>query len=111
MSTICAIATPPAAGGISVIRISGENAADIAAKVFRPVSGKEVREMQGYRAAYGRIFDGNEQLDDGVLLMYRAPHSYTGEDTAEISCHGGIYVTRRVLSACVKAGAQPAAPG
>ncbi len=67
--------------------------------------------MQGYRAAYGRIFDGNEQLDDGVLLMYRAPHSYTGEDTAEISCHGGIYVTRRVLSACVKAGAQPAAPG
>lgn len=111
MSTICAIATPPAAGGISVIRISGENAADIAAKVFRPVSGKEVREMQGYRAAYGRIFDGDEQLDDGVLLMYRAPHSYTGEDTAEISCHGGIYVTRRVLSACVKAGAQPAAPG
>lgn len=67
--------------------------------------------MQGYRAAYGRIFDGDEQLDDGVLLMYRAPHSYTGEDTAEISCHGGIYVTRRVLSACVKAGAQPAAPG
>ncbi len=62
--------------------------------------------MQGYRAAYGRIFDGNEQLDDGVLLMYRAPHSYTGEDTAEISCHGGIHVTRRVLSACVKAGAQ-----
>lgn len=94
-----------------MIRISGENAADIAAKVFHPVSGKKVREMQGYRAAYGRIFDGGEQLDDGVLLMYRAPHSYTGEDTAEISCHGGIYVTRRVLSACVKAGAQPAAPG
>lgn len=94
-----------------MIRISGENAADIAAKVFHPVSGKKVWEMQGYRAAYGRIFDGGEQLDDGVLLMYRAPHSYTGEDTAEISCHGGIYVTRRVLSACVKAGAQPAAPG
>lgn len=111
MSTICAIATPPAAGGISVIRISGENAADIAAAVFRPVSGKDIREMKGYRAAYGRIYDGEEQLDDGVLLMYRAPHSYTGEDTAEISCHGGIYVTRRVLSVCVKAGATPAAPG
>lgn len=69
------------------------------------------RIVMGSHAAYGRIFDGNEQLDDGVLLMYRAPHSYTGEDTAEISCHGGIYVTRRVLSACVKAGAQPAAPG
>ncbi len=111
MSTICAIATPPAAGGISVIRISGENAAEIAARVFRPVSGKSAAELPGYRAAYGKIYDNGELLDDGVLLMYRAPHSYTGEDTAEISCHGGIYVTRRVLSACVKAGAQPAAPG
>lgn len=111
MSTVCAIATPPAAGGISVIRISGERAAEIAARVFRPVSGRSAEELQGYRAAYGKIYDGEELLDDGVLLMYRAPHSYTGEDTAEISCHGGIYVTRRVLSACVKAGAQPAGPG
>ena len=111
MSTVCAIATPPAAGGISVIRISGEKAAEIAARVFRPVSGKSAEELPGYRAAYGKIYDDDELLDDGVLLMYRAPHSYTGEDTAEISCHGGIYVTRRVLSACVKAGAQPAGPG
>lgn len=111
MSTVCAIATPPAAGGISVIRISGERAAEIAARVFRPVSGRSAEELPGYRAAYGKIYDGGELLDDGVLLMYRAPHSYTGEDTAEISCHGGIYVTRRVLSACVKAGAQPAGPG
>lgn len=111
MSTVCAIATPAAAGGISVIRISGENAAEIAAKVFRPVSGKPVTELKGYRAAYGKIYDGVERLDDGVLLMFRAPHSYTGEDVAEISCHGGIYVTRRVLSACIKAGAEPAAAG
>lgn len=111
MSTVCAIATPPAVGGISVIRISGESAADVAARVFRPISGRDVRTLGGYRAAYGKIYDGGELLDDGVLLMYRAPHSYTGEDTAEISCHGGIYVTRRVLSACVKAGAQPAGPG
>ncbi len=111
MSTVCAIATPPAAGGISVIRISGERAAEIAAKVFKPVSGVSAAELQGYRAAYGRIFDGGERLDDGVLLMFRAPHSYTGEDVAEISCHGGIYVTRRVLSACIKAGAEPAAAG
>lgn len=111
MSTVCAIATPPAAGGISVIRISGEKAAEIAGRVFRPVSGKSAEELPGYRAAYGKIYDGDELLDDGVLLMYRAPHSYTGEDTAEISCHGGIYVTRRVLSACVKAGARPAGPG
>lgn len=111
MSTVCAIATPPAAGGISVIRISGERAAEIVARVFRPASGRSAEELAGYRAAYGKIYDGDELLDDGVLLMFRAPHSYTGEDTAEISCHGGIYVTRRVLSACVKAGAQPAGPG
>lgn len=111
MSTVCAIATPPSVGGISVIRISGENAVSIAAKVFRPLTVKSVEDMDGYRAAYGRIYDGEQQLDDGVLLVFRAPHSYTGEDTAEISCHGGIYVTRRVLSACVKAGAEPAAPG
>lgn len=111
MSTVCAIATPPAVGGISVIRITGENAAEVAAKVFRPISGRNAAELEGYRAAYGNIYDGGERLDDGVLLMFRAPHSYTGEDTAEISCHGGIYVTRRVLSACVKAGAQPAGPG
>lgn len=111
MSTICAIATPPAAGGISVIRISGAHAADIAAKVFKPASGKSVQELSGYRAAYGKIYDGEKRLDDGVVLMFRAPHSYTGEDVAEISCHGGIYVTRRVLSACIKAGAEPAAAG
>lgn len=111
MSTICAIATPAAAGGISVIRISGESAADIAAQVFAPASGRAVKELAGYRAAYGKIMDGGELLDDGVLLMFRAPHSYTGEDVCEISCHGGIYVTRRVLSACIKAGAEPAAAG
>ena len=111
MSTVCAIATPPAAGGISVIRISGEKAAEIAGKVFKPASGASVAELHGYRAAYGKIYDGGERLDDGVLLMFRAPHSYTGEDVAEISCHGGIYVTRRVLAACIKAGAEPAGAG
>lgn len=110
-STICAIATPPAVGGISVVRISGERAFEIAGRVFRPASGKAVGEMSGYTAAYGNIYDGGERLDDGVLLVYRAPKSYTGEDVCEISCHGGIYVTRRVLTACLKAGAEPAAAG
>jgi tRNA modification GTPase len=111
MSTICAIATPAAAGGISVIRISGENAVGIAEAVFKTASGKPVAELEGYHASYGKIMDGEERLDDGVLLMYKAPHSYTGEDVAEISCHGGIYVTRRVLTACIKAGAEPATAG
>lgn len=110
-STVCAIATPAAVGGISVIRISGERAFDIAEKVFKPVSGKKISEMSGYTAAYGKIFDNGERLDDGVLLVYRAPHSYTGEDVCEISCHGGIYVTRRVLTACLRSGAEPAAAG
>lgn len=110
-STICAIATPAAVGGISVIRISGERAFDVAARVFKPASGKPISEMSGYTAAYGKIFDNGERLDDGVLLVFKAPHSYTGEDVCEISCHGGIYVTRRVLTACLKAGAEPAAAG
>lgn len=111
MSTVCAIATPAAVGGISVIRISGDRVREIADKVFRTVSGRLPSELEGYRAAYGKIYDGDERLDDGVILMFRAPHSYTGEDAAEISCHGGIYVTRRVLTACIKAGAEPAAAG
>lgn len=110
MSTVCAIATPAAVGGISVVRISGEKALEIAERVFVPVN-KKVCDMLGYTAAYGKIFDGKERLDDGVLLVFRAPHSYTGEDVCEISCHGGIYVTQRVVKACIKAGAEPAGAG
>ncbi len=111
MDTIAAIATPLAEGGISVIRISGDKAVGIAEKIFRPVSGKAVSEMKGYTAAYGEIVDGDKKLDDGVLLIFRAPHSYTGEDVAEISCHGGLYITKRVLSACYNAGAKSAQAG
>ena len=111
METIAAIATPLAEGGISVIRISGDKAVEIAEKIFRPVSGKSVSEMKGYTAAYGEIVDNGKKLDDGVLLIYRAPHSYTGEDVAEISCHGGLYITKRVLSACYNAGAKSAQAG
>ncbi len=111
MDTIAAIATPHAEGGISVIRISGENAIDIAERVFFPFGGRKVADMAGYTAAYGEIRSGEKRLDDGVLLIYRAPHSYTGENTAEISCHGGLYVTRRVLSACLEVGAKPAQAG
>ncbi len=111
MRTIAAIATPPAEGGIAVIRISGDNASGIAERVFTPVSGRNIKEMRGYTACYGEIHDGAKRLDDGVLLIYRAPHSYTGEDSAEISCHGGIYTAKRVLSACFTAGAVPAQAG
>ncbi len=112
MSDICAISTPIAEGGISVIRISGENAVSIAAKVFYPTTCESVEKMQGYTCAYGSIKDsGGRTVDDGVLTVFRAPRSYTGENVCEISCHGGIYVTKKVLRLCIDNGAQPAQRG
>lgn len=114
MSTICAISTPLAEGGISVIRISGEKAFDVAQKLFKPFSAdKKVSEMPGYTCAYGRITDPvtNETADDVLLSVFRAPKSYTGEDTVEISCHGGIYITKKVLRLCLENGCEPADRG
>ncbi len=111
MQTIAAIATPHAAGGISVIRISGDRALEIAGAVFQSVSGKAPSMMEGYTCTYGRFYDGEQTLDDGILTVFRAPRSYTGEDVAELSCHGGIYVTGQILDAVYRAGAVPAEPG
>lgn len=111
--TIAAISTPRAAGGISVIRISGEKALEIAGKIFTPVSTKKApTEMDGYTCAYGRVYSpSGEELDDAILTVFKAPRSYTGEDTAELSCHGGIFVTEKVLRAVYDSGAVPAAAG
>ena len=95
--TIAAIATPNAPGGIGIIRISGENALEIAAKIFRPVSGTDITASKGYRAYFGNVYDNNEKIDEAVCLVFRAPRSYTGEDTVEISCHGGVKVSSMVL--------------
>lgn len=111
MSTIAAIATPDAPGGISVIRISGEDAIKISDKVFKTVNGKNVSEMAGYTCAYGKIIDGEEYVDDAVLTVYRTPKSYTGENVVEISCHGGLYITRKILRIVLKNGAKPAEAG
>ena len=105
--TIAAVATPNAVGGISVVRISGPAAFAVAGAVFRPASGRGLAAMKGYTAAYGRIIRDEEALDDGIATVFRAPHSYTGEDTVEISCHGGLLVTRDVLRAALSAGARP----
>lgn len=109
--TIAAISTANGVGGLGVIRISGDNAIDVADKVFRSVSGKRLSELKGYTAAYGKIYDGDELIDEAVVLVFRAPHSYTGEDVAEISCHGGLYVTKRTLRAVLNNGAFPAEAG
>ena len=109
--TIAAISTANGQGGIGVIRISGENALDVAERVFVSVNDKRITEMKGYTAAYGRIVDDGEVLDEAVALVFRAPHSYTGENVVELSCHGGLYVTKRVLRAVLKNGAVPAEAG
>lgn len=109
--TIAAIATPNAPGGIGIVRISGENGIEIASKIFKPVSGRPLTESRGYCAHFGNVYDNNEKIDEAVCLVFRAPKSYTGEDTAEISCHGGLYITKRVLRAALDAGAMPAEAG
>lgn len=111
MSTIAAICTPNAAGGVAIVRISGEDALAVADRVFATVSGKPLVDYKGYTAAYGKIHDGETIIDEGVTVVYRAPHSYTGENVAEICCHGGLYVTKRLLRAVMAAGAQAAEAG
>ncbi len=109
--TIAAIATAENAAGLGVIRISGPEALAVAARVFVPAGTKRLAEMQGYTAAYGRVRDGAEELDEAVALVFRAPRSYTGEDVVELSCHGGTFLLRRVLKAVLQNGAAPAGAG
>ena len=112
MSTIAAISTAKGVGGIGVIRISGDDAIKIASKVFVPFNNStKVIDMKGYTAKYGKVVKNGEVIDEAVLLIFRAPYSYTGEDVAEISCHGGLFVTREVLRAVLDEGAVLAGPG
>ena len=111
--TVAAISTPRAQGGISVIRISGENALAAADCIFSPLSRKEKpSQMQGYTCAYGFFSDSDgNRIDDGILTVFRAPHSYTGEDVVEFSCHGGIYVTDKLLRRIYECDVSPAGAG
>ena len=109
--TIAAISTANGPGGIGVIRISGSESLKIADKIFKSVSNTKVCEMKGYTASYGSIYDGDEKIDEVVLTVFRLPHSYTGENVVEISCHGGMYVTKQVLRTVINNGAVPAKAG
>lgn len=109
MSTVAAISTPDGVGGISVIRISGREAIAVAAKVFRGKISPE--QMESHTCCYGKIIKDGKIIDDGVLTVFREPNSYTGENVAEISCHGGRFVTRQALRAVIQAGAEPAGAG
>lgn len=110
-TTIAAISTAQAPGGIGLIRISGPHAQEIADKVFTAKSGKKLAGEKGYTVHYGRVHDEAGEIDEAIAINYRAPASFTGENVTELSCHGGLYLLRRTLRALYHAGARPAQPG
>lgn len=109
--TIAALSSPVGKGGVAVIRISGAEAVEIADRVFKSASGKSVADIKPNMMIYGSIISENRVIDDGLCVKFCAPRSFTGEDTVEINCHGGIYITQKVLSAVFAAGARPAEAG
>lgn len=111
MSVIAGISTPNAPGGIAVIRISGDSALEIADKVFKAPNGIKAVDMKGYTCSYGHVFDDGQLIDECILTVFKAPHSYTGEDVAEISCHGGLFVTKKILRIILENGAEPSGAG
>lgn len=111
-STICALATPPGAGGIAVVRVSGPEAYAVVGEIFTPRNpAKRVAEAKGYTAMLGHYHLRGEEMDETVALFFRAPHSYTGEDVIELSVHGGNAMAQGLLEALYLAGAAPAGPG
>ena len=111
--TIAAVATPPGEGGIAIVRVSGPGARQIATCLFQPQRGGDPAAFPGYSVHYGQFVEAgtDEVVDDGLLTVFQAPHSYTGEDTIELSCHGGRATTARVLQLALDAGARLADPG
>lgn len=109
--TIAALSSPVGKGGVAVIRISGSEAIEIADRVFKSASGKTIAELKPNVMTYGSIISDGKAIDDGLCVKFCAPRSFTGEDTVEINCHGGIYITQKVLSAVFAAGARPAEAG
>ena len=112
-STIAAIATAVNNSGISIIRVSGDEAFEIAYRIFRPVNkNKDIRKVDSHTIHYGNIIDNDGNVIDEVLVsIMKGPKSYTAEDVVEINCHGGIVVTKKILDICIKNGAKIAEPG
>ena len=110
--TIAAIATAMSNSGIGIVRISGDEALDVADRIFRPKKGsRKVSDMETHTIHYGYVTDGDEVSDEVMLLIMKAPRSYTCEDTIEIDCHGGVLVMKKILETVLKYGARPAEPG
>lgn len=101
--TICALSTPRGKGGIAVIRVSGEDALKITQKIIR--SGKSIEKAEGYTIVYGIAYDGENDIDECLISVFRAPNSFTGENVCEISCHGSMVSVERIIDALIKNGA------
>ncbi len=110
-ATITAISTPSGKGGVALIRTSGDDAVSIVSKCFIPRSNKPLSEYPSRTAVYGDVILNGEKIDDAVATIFRAPASYTGEDTVEITCHGGFLITKTVLEAVLACGAKAAEAG
>ncbi|HEX7004535.1 MAG TPA: tRNA uridine-5-carboxymethylaminomethyl(34) synthesis GTPase MnmE [Trueperaceae bacterium] len=109
--TIAAIATAPGVGAVGIVRVSGPNTWMLADRVFRPLAGPSPSRLPPARVTLGRIFDDERLIDEALLLNFRAPHSYTGQDLIELQTHGGPAVLREVLEVCLRNGARLAGPG
>ena len=109
--TIAAIATAMTSSGIGIVRISGDEAVSITDRIFEMKNQKKLEDMPTHTIHYGHIHDGDEVIDEVMVVLMREPKSYTREDTVEIDCHGGVYVMKRILETVIKYGARPAEPG
>ncbi len=109
--TICALSTPQGMGAIAMIRLSGSESFSIFDKVFKPYKKQPVSEARGYTLHFGKIVDGEQTLDEVMVGVFTNPHSYTGEDVVEISCHGSVYIQEQIIKLLLKSGCRMADPG
>lgn len=111
-TTIAAISTAMSASGIGIVRISGEDAMEVISRIYRSKGGKKrIKEVPSHTIYYGYIYDEEELIDEVLVMIMRAPRTFTGEDTVEIDCHGGVFAMKRVLETVLKNGAEIAGPG
>nr|WP_296042212.1 tRNA uridine-5-carboxymethylaminomethyl(34) synthesis GTPase MnmE [uncultured Blautia sp.] len=110
--TIAAISTAMSASGIGIVRISGDEAMEVISRIYRSKNGnKDIKKVKSHTIHYGFIYDEEEVVDEVLVMIMKGPHTYTGEDTVEIDCHGGVYAMKRVLETVLKNGAEIAEPG
>lgn len=110
--TIAAISTAMSASGIGIVRISGDEAMEVISRIYRSKNGnKDIKKVKSHTIHYGFIYDGEEVVDEVLVMIMKGPRTYTGEDTVEIDCHGGVYAMKRVLETVLKNGAEIAEPG